>query len=67
MELDAKGRFIIPEYLRDFAGIRTDVIFAGIQRFVEVWDKTKWEEHQKGLSENIANIAERLSEPEREG
>ena len=61
VELDGKGRFVIPEFLRNFAGIKNDVIFAGIQRFVEIWDKTKWEENQKELSENITSIAERLS------
>ncbi|MBU4016746.1 division/cell wall cluster transcriptional repressor MraZ [Patescibacteria group bacterium] len=66
VELDDKGRFVIPEFLRKFAGIKNDIIFAGIQRFVEIWDKEKWEENQKELSENITSIAERLSmeEPE---
>ncbi len=62
VELDSKGRFVIPEFLRKFAGIKNDIIFAGIQRFVEIWDKEKWEENQKELSENITSIAERLSE-----
>ncbi|MBU4098516.1 division/cell wall cluster transcriptional repressor MraZ [Patescibacteria group bacterium] len=62
VELDDKGRFVIPEFLRKFAGIKNDIIFAGIQRFVEIWDKEKWEENQKELSENITSIAERLSE-----
>ncbi|MBU3978602.1 division/cell wall cluster transcriptional repressor MraZ, partial [Patescibacteria group bacterium] len=59
VELDDKGRFVIPEFLRKFAGIKNDIIFAGIQRFVEIWDKEKWEENQKELSENITSIAER--------
>ncbi len=62
VELDAKGRFVVPEYLRNFASIKEDIIFAGIQRFVEIWDKTKWEDHQKELSQNIASIAERLTD-----
>jgi MraZ protein len=61
IELDGKGRFVIPEFLRNFAGLKSDIIFAGIQRFVEIWDKTKWEENQNELSENITSIAERLS------
>lgn len=60
-ELDTKGRFVIPEFLREFAGIKNDIIFAGIQRFVEIWDKEAWEKHQKELSESIESIAERLS------
>ena len=61
IELDAKGRFILPEYLRTFANIETEVIFAGIQRFVEIWDKKSWDEHQTELANKIESIAERLS------
>jgi transcriptional regulator MraZ len=62
VELDQKGRFVVPEYLRTFAHIETEILFVGIQRFVELWDKKKWEEHQKELSGKIETIAERLSE-----
>ncbi len=64
VELDSKGRFVLPEYLRNFAFIENDIIFAGIQRFVEVWDKKHWEDHQKELSKDIESIAEKLSETE---
>jgi MraZ protein len=64
IELDAKGRFVLPEYLRKFANIQENIIFAGIQRFVEIWDHTKWEEHQKEIAQNITSIAERLSQQE---
>ena len=66
VELDSKGRFVLPEYLRKFASINTEIIFAGIQRFVEVWDKKHWEEHQKELTKDIGFIAERLSGQEDE-
>lgn len=66
VELDSKGRFVIPEYLREFASIKKEIIFAGIERFVEIWDKKQWEEHQKELSKNIESIAERLSNQEDE-
>lgn len=58
--LDGKGRFIIPEYLREFAHLKNDLIFVGIERFVEVWDKKTWEDHQKDLGKDIESIAERL-------
>jgi MraZ protein len=64
IELDQKGRFVIPEYLRTFANLETDIIFVGIQRFVELWDKKSWEEHQRELSKNIDSIAEKLHEQE---
>lgn len=64
VELDQKGRFVIPEYLRAFAKIDAEVTFVGIQRFVELWDTKSWEEHQKELAKNIESIAERLNEQE---
>jgi len=64
VELDQKGRFVIPEYLRAFAHLDSEVVFVGIQRFVEIWDKKSWEEHQIDLSKNIESIAERLTNEE---
>lgn len=61
IELDSKGRFILPEYLREYAKLSEDVVFAGIERFVELWDKNIWEEEQKRLTGSIETIAERLT------
>lgn len=63
--LDSKGRFVIPEYLRKFADLQDEIVFVGIQRFVEIWDKKQWEKHQDELAKNIDSIAERLSEQEK--
>ncbi|HSX09811.1 MAG TPA: division/cell wall cluster transcriptional repressor MraZ [Candidatus Saccharimonadales bacterium] len=62
VELDQKGRFVVPEYLRKFAQIDTDIVFVGVQRFVEIWNKDSWEEHQEHLAKNIESIAEKLQE-----
>lgn len=62
VELDGKGRFVIPEYLRNFADIKSEIVFAGIQRFVEIWDKQSWDKHQIGLAKDIEGIAERLGD-----
>jgi MraZ protein len=60
--LDQKGRFVVPEYLRQFSKIEDEIVFVGVQRFVEIWDKKSWDEHQVELAKNIESIAERLSE-----
>ena len=62
VELDTKGRFVLSEFLREYAFLKEEVIFAGIQRFVEIWDKAEWTKHQEELSKNISSIAERLTE-----
>lgn len=64
VELDDKGRFILPEYLRNYAGLTDEVVFLGISRYVEIWDKKRWEEYEKDLTKNISGIAERLSKEE---
>ncbi|MBR6825120.1 MAG: division/cell wall cluster transcriptional repressor MraZ [Oscillospiraceae bacterium] len=42
-EPDKQGRFILPEYLRDFAGIREDVIFLGLGGRGELWAAEQYE------------------------
>ncbi len=62
VELDEKGRFILPDYLRKYAEIAEEVIFIGMYRYVEIWDKKRWEEYNKHLGENINTITKRLTE-----
>jgi MraZ protein len=61
VELDAKGRFILPDYLRQFGQIEDSVVFVGLSRYVEIWDKKIWEEYQIGLSKRIDAISQRLA------
>ena len=43
-ELDKQGRILVPQTLREFAGLEKDVILAGNLSRVEVWSKEKWSE-----------------------
>jgi transcriptional regulator MraZ len=61
VNLDQKGRFVVPEYLRQFAKLETDIVFIGVHRFVELWNKESWDRHQEELSSKIESIAEKLS------
>lgn len=61
VDLDEKGRFILPEYLKKQANINSEVVFLGLSRYVEIWDKKTWDEYHQELAKNISSIAERLS------
>ena len=61
VQLDSKGRCVLPEYLRIYAQIQNELIFAGMGRLVELWNKQNWDNEQEYLSKNIENIAERLT------
>ncbi len=60
IELDSKGRFILPLYLRSFAKIEDEVVFLGLSRYVEMWDKKRWETYRGNLAKNIEKISQRL-------
>ncbi len=60
IELDTKGRFVIPDYLRRFAKIKGEVIFLGLSRYVELWDKEIWETYRLNLEKNIDKISTKL-------
>ncbi|MBI2033139.1 MAG: hypothetical protein HYT10_01595 [Candidatus Levybacteria bacterium] len=60
IELDTKGRFILPEFLKAFAGITQEIVFLGLSRYVEVWSKERWDAHREVLEKNIGRISERL-------
>jgi len=40
---DGQGRVLLPKYLKDYAGIKKNVMIAGISNRLEIWDKTAWE------------------------
>ena len=60
MEPDSQGRVLIPDYLREFAGIKKDVVIIGVSDRVEIWDRGRWnkfyEEHRKNFEEMAENI-----------
>lgn len=62
IELDEQGRCVLPNYLRTHARIGEEVVFLGLSKYVEVWDKQAWNEYQQTLNQNIGKIAEKLSE-----
>ncbi len=63
VELDDQGRFIIPPHLREYSQLsqEQEAVFLGLNRYVEIWSKDKWENYQRYLSKNIDQISERLN------
>jgi MraZ protein len=58
---DPQGRFVIPSQLYNHAGLNEEVVFVGLVNWIEVWDKTKWEERLNYLKENSDEIAQEIS------
>jgi len=62
IELDDQGRFVVPAHLREYSEIEKEAVFLGLNKYVEIWSKEKWEEYQKYLNKNIGQISERLTQ-----
>jgi MraZ protein len=58
--IDAQGRIAIPPPLRDHAQITDDVIVAGANTYLEIWDKALWEEEKSSSQEQAWQIIESL-------
>lgn len=58
LEEDNQGRFLLPAALREFAGIKKDVVFIGVGNRAELWDKEKWTKY----NEQAGNFDECISE-----
>ena len=56
-ELDKQGRTLIPSGLRTFAHLEKEVVFIGMGKRAEIWDKARWDEKNAELEENIEDIA----------
>ena len=61
-DLDAQGRILLPQNLRDWAGLKKDVTVVGCNNHAELWDSEAWAEvfAQETTPENIASVMEEL-------
>ena len=54
-ELDKQGRILVPQSLREFAGLENEVVLTGNLDRIEIWSKEKWSENcDYGDMDNIA-------------
>jgi MraZ protein len=60
VDIDGQGRILIPEYLRQFAGLSKTTVVAGLYNRLEIWDKGAWEKYKESTEKESAQIAEEL-------
>ncbi|WMJ88476.1 division/cell wall cluster transcriptional repressor MraZ [Anaerocolumna sp. MB42-C2] len=59
-EVDKQGRILIPNKLREQAGLEKDIVFVGVLSKIEIWSKDKWESNND--YDDMDQIAEHMSE-----
>jgi MraZ protein len=56
--LDKQGRVLIPPRLRDYAGLDGEVVVAGLNTYIEVWNPESWGQERERVEEDGTNLEE---------
>ncbi|MBI4094854.1 MAG: division/cell wall cluster transcriptional repressor MraZ [Candidatus Liptonbacteria bacterium] len=62
VELDHQGRILVPDYLRKYAGLKKQVVVAGLYNRIEIWDHATWERYKQKTEGASDEIAEKLGQ-----
>jgi MraZ protein len=60
--VDRAGRTLVPPELRDFAGLKRDVMIAGALARFEIWSRERWDDHYQALRGGFDDMARKLSD-----
>lgn len=62
VSLDKQGRILVPDYLREYAALKRQVVIAGLYNRVEIWADDLWQQYKSKTESASDEIAERLGE-----
>lgn len=58
VEPDKQGRVLIPQPLREYAQLQTDIVIVGLEGRAEIWDKAHWDQLNLSLDmDNLKSVA----------
>lgn len=57
---DKQWRVLIPDYLKEYAGLSKEIMIIGVSNRIEIWDKDKWQEFYNSSKGSFEDIAENL-------
>ncbi|MCP3871369.1 MAG: division/cell wall cluster transcriptional repressor MraZ [Gammaproteobacteria bacterium] len=53
VEMDGQGRILLPQPLREFAGLEKHAMLIGQGKRFELWDESRWNEQRDGWLEQV--------------
>lgn len=57
---DKQGRVLLPQVLRDYAGLNRELVIIGVGSRAEIWDLAAWNEYLARNEEGFASQAEEV-------
>jgi MraZ protein len=61
-EVDGAGRILIPDFLKEFADLKSRVVLAGVSDRVEIWNEKTWEEYKRRIEKGADQMAQTLGD-----
>lgn len=62
VNLDNLGRVLIPDYLKNYASLKKNIVICGRFNRLEIWDENKWQDYKTKTEMAVGDIAEGLKE-----
>lgn len=60
LQTDQQGRVMLPDHLKELAGIEKDVVIVGSYHYLEIWDVTAYHSYIDQISAQAADLAETI-------
>jgi MraZ protein len=60
--IDRQGRILLPQHLRQHAGLERDVVIAGVGPRIEIWDRGRLEDEIRRVTERHDEISRDLAD-----
>jgi MraZ protein len=61
-DIDANGRILIPENLKNRSGLSSKVMVIGVQNRVEIWNENTWNDYKKLVEGQADALADKLGQ-----
>jgi MraZ protein len=58
--LDKLGRILVPDYLKNYASLKKNVVICGLSNRLEIWDAEKWDVYRKDAEKGVEEIVSKL-------
>lgn len=60
VSLDKLGRILVPDYLKNYADLKKNVVICGLSNRLEVWDTEKWNTYTQIAEKGVQDIVSKL-------
>lgn len=60
VEMDKLGRILLPDYLKNYADLKKNVVVAGLSNRLEIWDDQKWNKYSQQAEKGVEEIVSKL-------